>query len=205
MQISPTALPAIATIAAALVAGGVSFISMMVAKDQKTSEYRQNWIDSLRKDLAEYVALFVTLTSYEIMAFKESKEKGKAYVDSQQDNWIKLNNLDTCITLRLNPKEHKKLIDLLDEATHLAADTNSTSMTTDKINQLSSDITDESQLILKAEWRRVKRGEWSFFITKWGALVLAISAFVLLYIYRPVLFAPQPSPTTPAQCCELSH
>ena len=186
MQIST--LPALATIAAALVAGGISFISMMVAKDQKISEYRQDWIDSLRTELGEYLALFVTLASYELMALNESEEKHKEYIKLQHDNWVKLNNLDTCITLRLNPVEHIKLISLIDKATHLAADIKDNNVTYEKIEALSSSITEESQKILKSEWKRVKRGEISFFITKWIALLIVIIASVVIYCKRDKLF-----------------
>src|SRR5450759_2566061 len=57
----PTELPAesvalIATIIAALIAAAFSFVNLTLTKEQKTSEFRQAWIDALRQDLATFFA-----------------------------------------------------------------------------------------------------------------------------------------------------
>ena len=56
MNPSSELVAAVATIAAALVAGLVSFIVTVLSKEQKTSEFRQAWIDALRSDIADFVA-----------------------------------------------------------------------------------------------------------------------------------------------------
>ena len=175
MEISPSTYPAVGAIAAALIGGTISFISMMLSKDQKISEYRQNWIDLLRSDISDFVALFSTITSYEIIAFGKSKEKGDAFVEELQEDWFKLNRLASSIQLRLNPKEHKQLIQYILDATDLAADTNAATRTLAQISLMESKIIFASQIVLKDEWRRVKRGEWSFFITKWSALFFVLA------------------------------
>jgi hypothetical protein len=172
--------PAIGAITAALIGGAISFITTLLSKDQKTSEYRQNWIDSLRKDISEYVALFVTFIAYQNKAFEASEIKGEKYVLSQQKNWCKLTTLDAAINLRLNPKDDKDLIELIDAATNMAAETKAIPVDLELVNQLALDIIEQSQTLLKAEWRRVKRGEWTFFITKWGGLVIAAAALAAL-------------------------
>jgi hypothetical protein len=47
---------AIGAIAAALIAGLLTFLGLIVAKENKTSEFRQAWIDSLRLDFAKLIS-----------------------------------------------------------------------------------------------------------------------------------------------------
>lgn len=42
---------AIGAIGAALIAATVSLLGLIISKEQKTSEFRQAWIDALRSDL----------------------------------------------------------------------------------------------------------------------------------------------------------
>ena len=53
MDFSSLSYPAVGTICAALIAGLISFVVTVLAKDQKISEFRQAWIDALRSDAAE--------------------------------------------------------------------------------------------------------------------------------------------------------
>ena len=45
MDIPSPAYVAIGAIFAAIIAGGISFIIAVISKDQKTSEFRQEWIN----------------------------------------------------------------------------------------------------------------------------------------------------------------
>jgi hypothetical protein len=38
-----------------LSAGGIAYFASILSKEQKTSEFRQIWIDALRQDVAEYI------------------------------------------------------------------------------------------------------------------------------------------------------
>ena len=42
---------AVGAVVAALIAGTVSLLGLIISKEQKTSEFRQAWIDALRNDL----------------------------------------------------------------------------------------------------------------------------------------------------------
>lgn len=57
------ALIPIGAIVAALVAGFFSVLSLIVSKEQKISEFRQQWIDSLRQELSDHMAAVVSLSS----------------------------------------------------------------------------------------------------------------------------------------------
>ena len=47
---------AIGAIAAASIAGLLAFLGLIIAKENKTSEFRQAWIDSLRLDLSKLIS-----------------------------------------------------------------------------------------------------------------------------------------------------
>ena len=46
----------IGPVIAAIIAGSISFIVTVLSKDQKTSEFRQTWIDSLRSEISELLS-----------------------------------------------------------------------------------------------------------------------------------------------------
>ena len=53
-----TVLPdiAVGAIGAALIAGVVSLLGLVISKEQKVSEFRQAWIDALRSDVASLIS-----------------------------------------------------------------------------------------------------------------------------------------------------
>jgi len=169
-EIAQIPLAPIATVVAALITAFISFVNLTLSKEQKTSEFRQAWIDGLRGDLAIFFssarALCRTMqetrslntTDEDIQDFKFGKEEiGK----------MRLAGADSLyrIKLRLNKSEpeHKELNRLLESAIR----------TQNKINiEKGKDYTKAldaielaasySQDILKNEWERVKLGEKSF-------------------------------------------
>jgi len=50
-------LPILGPIVAVVIAGAVAFLASVFSKAQKTSEFRQAWIDSLRNDLSELISI----------------------------------------------------------------------------------------------------------------------------------------------------
>ena len=78
MEFHPLALGAIT---AALITGFLSLLGLIISKEQKTSEFRQQWIDALRQELAEflgYAEITATLRSMlELDKFEPGKEKAK--------------------------------------------------------------------------------------------------------------------------------
>lgn len=150
-------VPAVAAFVVALIAGIVSLVLSILAKDQKTSEFRQDWISGLRDDVSQLVAhLGIMKTASAIIRAKPSAEVD-AYLLENQAEFVKFGMLSTRIRLRLNPKEHATLIDLLL--------TMKSFEDSDMEARLES-IAAETQKILKSEWERVKRGEPSFVLLK---------------------------------------
>jgi hypothetical protein len=177
MDIPSSAYPAIGAITAAVVAGGISFIVTMLAKEQKTSEFRQAWIDGLRDDLSDFISTVDTLCSY--LRLKGSRGHSPAellaFLEERSPDIHRMGVSYNRILLRLNPREHKRLGTLLKEL--LAVMSSSEKALDEKhVDQVTQAVVGEAQSILKAEWRRVKRGEPVFRTTKYACLALFLLA-----------------------------
>lgn len=184
MSLPLQSFTAIGAITAAIIAGGISFISTVLAKDQKISEFRQAWIDALRDDIAEELSLFITIFSIVIAMTEDGKTRDDitAYIFAKEDNFRKLEMVHARIMLRLNPKEHTNLHSALKAIENHAKDSNSTSDRNMR-DALAEQLTKESQIVLKNEWIRVKRGELMFFATKWISLVIFVASLIAATLY----------------------
>lgn len=177
---------AVGSILAAAIAGLVVFISTVLTKEQKTSEFRQVWIDEIRKDIAQFIS-----GASEIVALNSVK---KSDMESQlkfiEDNFKLIHELQSIehrIILRLNPKEHS---DLIGKIQNFRKEMILAYSGTERIKleqKITSDLLDATKAVLKYEWERVKRGEPTFRIVKWGALFI-ISILVFLFFRSPIDF-----------------
>lgn len=176
---------AVATIVAALITGAITFVNLVLTKEQKTSEFRQSWIDGLRDDLASFVAT--------ARLFGRTLEKARL-----DDDWITFNHKEAdlrykaaetlCkIKLRLNPneEEHNELLRLLNQA--IAEQNNMNIQKTDITTTIKAidNATEYARPVLKNEWERVKKGEPAFRIARNSAIfivVLSILSFLFILI-----------------------
>ena len=178
MDFPMQAYTAIGAISAATIAGGISFISTVLAKEQKTSEFRQAWIDALRDNIAEEISLFITITSSVRGMVEDGKtrEEINAYLFEKEDSFRKIEMVHARIMLRINPKEHARLLNLVLALEEYAKDS---LLDRNKAQDLVNQLTKETQTVLKTEWKRVKSGETVFFATKWISLgIFIVSAFL---------------------------
>ena len=183
MTIPSSAYEPIGAIAAAIVVGGISFIISVLAKDQKTSEFRQEWIDGLRNDIAELISLFFVISDIvriEIGVGK-TKEEIIAHLTEKDEHFCKLEMVYARIKLRINPHEHIKLLSALSA---IKGYFGSNQILDSKVAEsLVDELVKESQMILKREWKRVKRGEPVFVATKVVSLLILITALSLGAVY----------------------
>ena len=150
-------LVAALTALAAVIIG--PYVSLRIAKRQikatVVSPKRQEWIDTFRGNIAE----FLTLLKFLCLSFL-CAPLGK---QDREVNLKKLILLDFKMRLLINPKEsdHLMLIEHTREAIDLVAKiATDRNLTEDKkLNDLSDRIISLSQSILKREWERVKQGE----------------------------------------------
>lgn len=165
------------SIVVAIIAGFVSFIGLVITKEQKVSEFRQVWINTLRDDISKFIGQIDKVTKLVILNKSSNANEKEETSKNVIINSIEMRELQSKITLLLNTKEemHNKLVELLDEVIFNIKNLKDNTDSMDKLTRL-------SQLILKDEWERVKKGELWFRVTKWVIVVL----FVGLAIFAAV-------------------
>ncbi|KTB91325.1 hypothetical protein CCL16_11775 [Pseudomonas syringae] len=168
-------VPAVATLIAGALAATVSLVASILAKDQKTSEFRQSWIEGLRDDVSQLIAHHEVSWHMSEIVRKKSKEEVQKYILEHQKEWVEIYMLESRIRLRLNPNEHQGIIGLLDED---SSDIKSKAEHKDFIRMLSA----ETQKVLKNEWDRVKLGESSIIWLRRVSKAFIISSLIAAII-----------------------
>lgn len=182
MSIPTTIYTAIGAISAATIAGGISFLVAVLSKDQKTSEFRQAWIDGLRNDVSDFTSSFLLICDTVRVMRRQGKtpEQIFDYTSEKDDHFCKWEMAAARIKLRINPKEHKKLVAKLSDFHMYAKNKIDDS---DAADILVEELIKETQIILKKEWRRVKRGEPAFIATKVISLLIVVVAVYIAVVY----------------------
>jgi hypothetical protein len=189
IEFSQVPLAPIATVVAALITAMISFVNLTLSKEQKTSEFRQAWIDGLREELATFFssarALCRTMQEARSPNINDEDVKGFRF-SNEQVGKMRIDGADALyrIKLRLNKNEteHNELLRLLNAAIEIQ----------NRINiEKGADYSDAlkaienassySQEILKNEWERVKTGEKSFQIAK-NTVMPAIMVVAIIFI-----------------------
>jgi hypothetical protein len=191
-ELPAQSIVAIATVVAALIAGVFSFVNLTLTKEQKTSEFRQAWIDGLRMDLAAFFAAaraFARASELVHLVGSDYKEKAMLPISDQRIGDLRHKAAETYyrIQLRLNPDEveHVELLRLLQTAiieqnSMLSEKADSTK--TIKAIELAAEY---ARPVLKNEWRRVKSGELAFRIARnWVApIIVALCLIFVIFVW----------------------
>ncbi len=185
-------ITAIATLVAALIAAAMSFVNLTLNKEQKTSEFRQAWIDALREDLSVFFGCcraFARATE-EQHKLGEDHEKSPFKIDTQKISDIRYQVAEVYsrIILRLNPEEpdHEELLRLMkraiDEQNKAFAEKEDSAKTMQAIQI----ATEYARPLIKKEWVRVKEGEFPFRIARnWIApFIFFLSIFAIAFIWH---------------------
>ncbi|HEY5801377.1 MAG TPA: hypothetical protein VIT92_14225 [Burkholderiaceae bacterium] len=177
---------AVGPVIAAAIAGLVVFISTVLTKEQKTSEFRQVWIDEIRTDISEYMS-----GVSEVVAMSKKKKVGTEehdkFLDDNFELFHELQAIEHRIVLRLNTTEHAELITKVREfrkqMLHAHKQVNPKKIE----QQLTDELVQSTKEVLTYEWKRVKKGEPSFRVGKWGALTLM--SFFAAVVFGKALFS----------------
>lgn len=172
---------------AALLAGAIAALTLIVNKENKISEFRQAWIDGLREDLTNFLSASRTFTR----ALQENKlaqrEQFQSPMPIDAATTAKLRHqVAECsyrIKLRLNKtkKPHIKLESLMTETSTLVSEYFSgTSDDVDKVLSGIETTATQAREVLKTEWERVKKGEFAYRAAKWIAVSLFLFAAALI-------------------------
>ena len=167
---------AIGAIIAALIAGIVSLIGLIISKEQKVSEFRQSWIDALRTELTCYLSNLNAICDKLTASYVTHNDK----IAALSEHYTAFNNAAFSIKLRLNPDEQKtkNLIKHMLRFQNILMD--EPSITPQNIRPTEAEFLTCAQDILRAEWKRVKTGEITFIIAKWCAVTTV--ALSLTYV-----------------------
>jgi hypothetical protein len=171
---------AIGPVTAAIFVGVISLVGLLITKEQKTSEFRQAWINDLRQEIADFLSRVNALRDIHRMGLDPEKHwemAGEAYMAANQAVFR--------IKLRLNPKEAPsklvfKIVDAIEGNFCLGVSPNA-----QLLSRLEKALLKVSQRLLKKEWDRVRRGELGFQVAKWVTalgLVIIIAAGLARYM-----------------------
>lgn len=172
---------AIGAISAAIIASFFSFLGLIISKEQKTSEFRQAWIDALRSEIAQLISSANAIHG----AMKSQRFESSASAWSVvRDDFVTINEATAKIRLRLNPNEElsKAVLAKIEEIEGLLVPGAYPDYS--ELNQKEKELVSQASALLKEEWRRVKKGEATYRAAKWGVgvamgLLVIIVAFSL--------------------------
>ena len=184
MNLPSTIYVALGAATAAVIGGWVSTTTIIIAKDQKISEFRQEWLGHLRDCVAELIRDYVTLAS-NITLHKNNK----TYDATSLNNKIVESAMEHCpsilfqiskIKMLLNPNEDTAALSVLAELEDKLTAFNKNFHAHDDVNELTTKFEVEIKIILKREWERVKKGEESYRRYKSINEFLPITIFIIL-------------------------
>jgi len=157
---------------AAVISAFVAVVGLVITKEHKISEFRQQWIDSLRVDVSSLIGA--------INANQIEHEERATYRSIQ----LKLTELRYRIELRFKPGD-ETAVPLLLAISELVGygGTLNNPTTANHLYMLTSEVKEQTQEILKHEWERVKAGEESYRRTLHISKIAAISTTSILFCY----------------------
>ncbi|WP_306600864.1 hypothetical protein [Geothrix sp. 21YS21S-2] len=182
-------LAVVGVISAALIAGGFSYISMIISKENEISKFRQAWIDAIRIDVSDFFGLvnalyrFTDHGNHVIHTVNHVEIKPETHMDALS----KMNALANRIILRLNPTEHSGLVSMIKE---IQADTNGKARFADSVLRIAQfeSVIDAFAYMLKKEWNIVRDGENVFKKSKKIAYLILVTAFSVFNITIIIYF-----------------
>lgn len=190
-------IPLLAAVSAALIAGYFSFVTLINAKEQKTSEFRQNWIDSLRKEISEFTSSVYFMKFYYQQGAKNTDPE---FINGLKEIHSKYASSSTAILLRINANEKNKYLKVVnDEFLNALSDVLNPFNTSqyDEAATKCNALVDKAKPLLKEEWKRVKAGELSYRLIKYFSIALFLGAAI--YAYTIVVARPHDSSKTVQQ------
>lgn len=180
--IPPTVFVMAGAILAAVLTGIFSFVSLVLSKEQKISEFRQQWIDSLRNEIGILLANVETLTrlaEYKLTSLGKDEftdEELSTFRIENKELYIAINESKHKVAMRINPKEHESLYGKIDTLVRIFT---GKCGNVKHIYQLIDEVMSEAQTVLKKEWVRVKKGEFVFRLTG-GVIILGLLILVFV-------------------------
>ena len=179
---------ALATTAAAFIAAVIALVNMLNSKDQKTTEFRQAWINSLRQNISDFSAQarWISAAVEQAKRFDPNcySRDSKAY-DSYAENRERMSAAyySICLHFKPNDRDFRSIDACMKNVFEALAKPSTLEFKTVII--LLEKLVNESRSVLKREWTRVKSGEWTYRVTKYAAMFVIVSSTLgAAYLFR---------------------
>lgn len=200
------------SILGAIIAGLFSFLALVISKENKTSEFRQAWIDALRSEVADFIA---AVRQFQSALYSEILYPTKVHAEIHSESIKRIHEFadrlqlsSNLIRLRLHTKGDenylsKELIDHMNTVTEKMTESNDLRATIPSgkpmdpatiaaykvLNKVTLDallpFRETAQKLLKHEWERVKKGEPWF---RWSRCAFALFSIASGLIFLATLF-----------------
>lgn len=144
------------TIIAAVIAAVISLLGLIISKENKVSEFRQAWIDALREEISAIITHASAIYAAHVAKFQDQSTLWQ----NVRADYVGLNEAWAKVRLRPNQKEKSSIaiLHVLEEQESLFPKDNS-KPDFQKLALNHGKLLACTQVVLKEEWRRVKRGE----------------------------------------------
>lgn len=180
-NIPPGLFVPIGAVTAALIAGFFSFLNLVISKEQKVSEFRQEWIGKLRDDLCRYVASIRYLSGANQTWINQGYPDPLKHYENMRLTVEAASHAYCSVRLLLNPDGKDKAVNKLTDDFIAKLDIVKKHTEANKYDDARSaaeELVEKLQPILKCEWSRVKKGEPIYRITRGIAFSIIIFGFL---------------------------
>ncbi|WP_157986112.1 hypothetical protein [Teichococcus vastitatis] len=163
-------------ILAAAIAGSFSILGLIISKEQKISDFRREWVEELRADIARFMAnatfIFAVMDSStsditEAQALTVLRAEIVAMFEASSRIHLKLDSTDPVtapILATLREFEER-----VQSATPLSPAT---------LGVLERRLVEQSRVLMRREWHRVRNGETVYRTAKTIAVITTIVSFI---------------------------
>jgi hypothetical protein len=179
---------AVGAVVASIIAGAFSYFNLVTAKETKVSEFRQEWINELRKEISLYVSsmqALVTLEEY-LGVHLEDELRNMEIIKRRADLHDATLNAYNSIHLRINKNEDDEKAKKINDTFILSIEEAHLQRNAGEIDDLGYHlelVITNAEALLKHEWNRVRDGEKSYRRAKNSALtLLVLSTATLVFI-----------------------
>lgn len=169
---------------AALIAGYFAFTNLVASKENKISEFRQEWINSLRDSISRYISSLTYLSTLYIHYLDRPEEKRDKFEMARdvEEIYAKVNESYNDIIFRINDQENQKNGKELNDTFLSALYKTREHYLKNELAEARSacgQLREASKPLLKYEWQRVKAGEWNYRISKYLAIIVLLAGLVV--------------------------
>lgn len=169
---------------AAIIGGFFSLMSLVSSKEHKVSEFRQNWIDSLRESISSYIAsLYYLSTLYKHYVEQNPDKKDRfEMTKGVEETYSQVNKMYNDIIFRINDNEKKSDLKKLNDDFLVALEESRDLFNKNEFNEVKvscNKVRTHAKPLLKNEWERVKSGEPAYRYSKHFAITILTVGIVI--------------------------